>query len=83
VSVRIVDGERRILAQEDGWLAGEIYPTSMWQPGNLVLGRLRLPVPPDLPAGRYELDLVLYRADLSWSDDVRRLGTVDFGPAGR
>jgi hypothetical protein len=83
VSVRIVDGERKILAQEDGWLAGEIYPTSMWQPGNLVLGRLRLPVPPDLPAGRYELDLVLYRADLSWSDDVRRLGTVDFGPAGR
>jgi mannosyltransferase len=83
VSVRIVDGERRILAQEDGWLAGEFYLTPMWRPGNLVLGRLRLPVPPELPAGRYGLDLVFYRADLSWSDDVRRLGTVDFGPTGR
>lgn len=82
VSVRIVDEGRRILAQEDGWLAGEIYLTPMWRPGNLILGRLRLPVPPDLPAGRYGLDLVFYKADLSWTDDVRRLGSVNLGAPG-
>lgn len=83
LSVRIVDGGGRILAQEDGWLAGEIYLTPMWRPGSLVLGRIRLPVPPDIPPGRYGLDFVFYKADLTWTDDVRQLGTVDLGPAGR
>lgn len=82
LSVRIVDEERRILAQEDGWLAGEAYPTTTWRPESLVLGRLRLSLPPELPAGRYALDFVFYRDDLSWTDDVRRLGTVGIGPPG-
>ncbi len=83
LSVRIVDDGRRILAQEDGWLAGEVYPTPMWRPGSLILGRIRLGVPPELPPGRYGLDFVFYKDDLTWSDDVRRLGTVDLGPSGR
>jgi len=82
MSVRIVDEHRQILAQEDGWLAGEAYPTTLWRPGSLVLGRLRLPVPPGLAPGRYDLDFVFYKEDLSWTDDVRRLGAVDIGPPG-
>jgi len=82
MSVRIVDEQRQILAQEDGWLAGEAYPTTRWPPGRLVLGRLRLPVPPELTAGRYDLDFVFYKDDLSWTDDVRHLGSVEVGPPG-
>lgn len=82
MSVRIVDEGQRILAQEDAWLAGEAYPTSMWRPGSLVLGRLKLPVPQELPTGRYGLNFVFYRDDLSWTDDVRSLGIVEIGPPG-
>lgn len=52
-------GER--IAQRDLPLRYEDYPTTRWQPGELVIDRADLPLPPLAP-GEYRLELGLYDA---------------------
>jgi hypothetical protein len=40
---------------------GATYPTSLWQPGDIVWDVRQLALPADLPHGRYHLTLGLYR----------------------
>ncbi len=47
----------------DGW-----WPTTMWEPGQLVNDEIAVPLPGDLPAGEYELRVGLYRLS-----DLQRL----------
>lgn len=47
--VHLVDAAGRLRSQHDG--SG--FPTASWRPGDLVLSRFLLPLPADLPPGRY------------------------------
>jgi hypothetical protein len=62
VVVQLLDNRDRVVAGlEEEPLSGR-YPTSRWQPGELVGDRHVLGVPSDVPPGRYRLVIGLYRA---------------------
>lgn len=66
--VHFLDGEGRLRSQHDG----VPLPTSSWRAGDLVLSRFTLPIPPDLPAGPYEV-----RAGLYTYPDIQGVPVVD------
>lgn len=43
------------VVSQTGPLASAAYPSSQWQPGEIVRGQLDLPLPADLPAGTYRV----------------------------
>ncbi|MGB3062613.1 MAG: hypothetical protein WBE17_23025, partial [Anaerolineae bacterium] len=43
------------VVSEAGPLASAGYPSSQWQPGEIVRGQLDLTLPADLPAGVYRV----------------------------
>lgn len=70
VVVQLLDQDGQVAASlEQEPLAGR-YPTSQWQPGELVRDRHALAVPDGLAPGTYRLIVGLYRAD-----DGQRLTT--------
>jgi tetratricopeptide (TPR) repeat protein len=76
VSIQLRDAAGAIVAQSDGWPRRGSYPTSLWEPGEVVADGHTLFLPADLPAGRYGLYACLY--DL---ETLERLPVVD--PGGR
>ncbi len=75
VSLQLLDGDGRLVAQADRQPAANTRPTASWQPGEVVIDRHGLLLPADLPPGQYTLQVALY----SWPD-LRRLpvdGAVD------
>ncbi len=56
--VHLVDGAGQIVAQLDRPPAG--YPTFDWRPGEIVRDRYRIPLPPELPPGTYQLRTGFY-----------------------
>src|SRR5206468_12827264 len=54
------------------------YPTSQWAPGSFAASELPIALPPDAPAGRYQLLIGLYdqatgqRLELAADDPARR-----------
>jgi hypothetical protein len=46
--------------QVAGFDAPPRYPTAFWQPGNTIVDARTLAIPPDLPAGHYELRIGWY-----------------------
>lgn len=60
--VHLLNGDGTLAAQSDVPPGQGYYPTSAWQPGQMVLSRHRLELPPDLLPGRYTLLAGLYRA---------------------
>ena len=63
VFVQLVEADDNIVAQQDGKPQAGFYATPYWQPGELVIDTHPVPLPPDLPPGRYDLLLGLYEAD--------------------
>lgn len=59
--IHVVDPQGVKVAQRDLPLRYGDYPTSRWQPGELVIDRGDLALPP-LPSGEYRLELGLYDA---------------------
>lgn len=60
VFVHLYDAAGSLRAQVDDYpLHGEA-PTNGWLPGEVVVDRYRLPLPPDLPPGMYRLAVGLY-----------------------
>ncbi|MBA3947666.1 MAG: glycosyltransferase family 39 protein [Herpetosiphonaceae bacterium] len=57
--LHVIDQGGRIVAQRDLPLRYADYPTSHWQPGELVIDRADIALPP-LPAGSYQLQVGLY-----------------------
>jgi hypothetical protein len=55
------DGDRVVASLEEEPLMGR-YPTTRWQPGELVGDRHELSIPSGTPRGRYRLVIGLYRA---------------------
>ncbi|MGD2144011.1 MAG: glycosyltransferase family 39 protein [Anaerolineae bacterium] len=59
-------------AQDDGPPRNGTYPTSFWDPGEVVADPRTIHVPPDLPAGDYQLVAGMYL--LETGERLRRLG---------
>lgn len=59
--VHVYDAAGARVAQRDLPLRYEDYPTSRWQPGELVIDRADMPLPA-LPPGEYSLQIGLYDA---------------------
>ncbi len=60
VSVQLLAGDSRLLAQHDAEPAHGDYPTTAWQPGDVVLDPHHLDLPPETAGGDYSLTLVVY-----------------------
>jgi hypothetical protein len=58
VHLRNANGE--IVAQKDQPPLNGAYPTSLWDPGEIIADELVLPLPDELPAREYELVIGLY-----------------------
>lgn len=58
--VHVVDAENRPVAQQDRRPLGGIVPTSLWRTGLVVPDEYQVPLPADLPAGRYRILVGLY-----------------------
>jgi hypothetical protein len=57
--VHLRTGAGEIVAQKDQPPLGGTYPTSLWDPGEIIADELIIPLPPEL-TGRYELVVGLY-----------------------
>jgi hypothetical protein len=57
------NSQGQTVAQQDRQPLDGSYPTSHWQPDELVIDPVTLPIPADLPAGTYTLMAGLYRLD--------------------
>ena len=67
-------------------LAALLYPTTRWQPGELVVGHYELPALPGTPPGTYDLEAVVYAEgapqvlDVLDEQGAPRGKTVELGP---
>jgi hypothetical protein len=63
VFTQLIGPDGQIWAQYDNPPRGGSYPTSLWQPGELVSDDYLLQVKPDTPPGRYTLITGMYLPD--------------------
>ena len=69
---------------QDTWPVGTLYRATVWPPGEVVYQPASLSLPPDLPPGRYWLNVELYHPDTGQplprrdgADPVVTLGVVE------
>ncbi|MFQ5885955.1 MAG: ArnT family glycosyltransferase [Anaerolineae bacterium] len=60
VFVHLIDEQGGIWGQKDGWPEGGFYPTSFWDPGEVVRDQYDLVIDPQVPAGLYRFEVGLY-----------------------
>ncbi|MBL7063818.1 MAG: glycosyltransferase family 39 protein [Anaerolineae bacterium] len=60
VTVQLLDGAGQLVAQVDTEPGDGLAPTTTWQPAQILTDRYGIPLPPDLPPGRYTLIVGLY-----------------------
>jgi hypothetical protein len=72
VSVKLLDVDGTVLAQQDSGPQKGQHPTSGWRPGERIADRHELKIPSDTPLGQYLLQVSLYRPT-----DLSRLLTLD------
>lgn len=72
VFLHLLDSEGKLVAQSDVLPAQGLFPTSVWQPGDIVLSWHQLNLPDGLPPGEYTMLAGLYR-----SPDNIRLPVLD------
>ncbi|MGQ9490605.1 MAG: glycosyltransferase family 39 protein [Anaerolineae bacterium] len=80
VAVVVEDAAGNRVGQWDGRPAGYHYPAFRWRPGQVLLGRYPLPVPPAVAGGSYTLALTVYSAADPTGLDIR---DVADNPAGK
>jgi hypothetical protein len=68
-ALHLLDAAGQVVAQDDRQPCDNSYPTTSWQPGELIVEDRSIDLPPDLPPGNYTLSVVWYRA----SDNTRLL----------
>jgi hypothetical protein len=82
VFIHLADSEGRPVAQVDGQPLSGAYPTSFWDAGERLADPYVLSIPPDVPAGEYELLTGMYllatreRLPASGGGDMIHLTTV-------
>jgi hypothetical protein len=70
--VHLRDETGATVAQRDGQPLDGAYPTSHWQPGEIVIDPITLTLPEELPSGQYSLFTGLYQLDT-----LARLPVID------
>jgi hypothetical protein len=60
IFVHLIDSSGTLVAQADRIAGADSYPTSLWQPGNLILNRFEIEIPNGLAAGEYQVVVGLY-----------------------
>lgn len=63
VFVHLLDSAGQLVAQHDGPPLDGAYPTTDWDPGDVVFERIPLALPPHLPAGRFTVEVGLYHRE--------------------
>lgn len=61
--VHLLGADGSVIGQHDGDPVGSFTPTSRWRPGEIIVDRHVIPLPPDLPPGEYGLRAGMYQAD--------------------
>lgn len=57
------EADTQMIGQHDGHPVFGFTPTSRWEPGEVLIDRHEIPLPSDLPPGRYSLLAGMYRPD--------------------
>jgi hypothetical protein len=60
IFLHLLDAQGQTVAQRDTLIRYGDYPTTHWQPGEIVLDLADLPLPVDLAPGEYNLELGVY-----------------------
>jgi hypothetical protein len=60
---QFIGPDGQIYGQNDAAPERGQYPTSLWQPGEVVIETVTLPLQPERPAGNYTLHIGLYHPD--------------------
>jgi len=63
VFVQLLDADRQWLAGADAPPVNNFYPTTLWQPGDVIDDTHLLTIPADLPPGHYPILLGMYNPD--------------------
>ena len=58
-----LESENGLVAQADGVPVCWTYPTSEWQPGQIIADQHAIPLTPEVAPGSYRLDIGLYLPD--------------------
>jgi hypothetical protein len=75
VFVHVRDQSGQTVAQMDRPPANYSYPTSLWEPGEIIPDEVRVPLPDNVPPGEYTVVLGLY--DLNTGHRLPVAGTAD------
>jgi hypothetical protein len=62
VFTHLVNDAGELVAQQDQWPVDGRWPPTCWQPGDTIVDKYEITLPPTLPPGRYTLWLGLYDA---------------------
>jgi len=62
VFTHLLDADGQLWAQKDNPPARGSYPTTDWRVGETIVDKYDIIIPPNAPAGRYELEVGLYDA---------------------
>jgi hypothetical protein len=73
-SVRLVGPDGQLVLQQDRTPVATFRPTSTWEPGEIIRDNYGFILPPDAPAGRYEIRVLMY----SWPS-LERLPVTSAG----
>ena len=60
VFLQVLDDQDRIVGQIDAWPLQGTFPTSQWQPGEIIQDPYQIQLSADLPPGNYRLQVGLY-----------------------
>jgi len=60
VTLQLLDGAGQLIAQHDTEPGDGLNPTDTWDPGQVLADRYGIPLPANLPPGRYPLAVGLY-----------------------
>jgi hypothetical protein len=60
VTLRLLDPAGQVVAQRDEYPIGQLLPPTTWNEGDAKPGYMALPVPPELPAGTYQVTVDVY-----------------------
>lgn len=61
--VHLRDGQNQTVAQKDGPTGRGLYPTSLWDVGEIIVDAVTLLVPAELNSGKYTLAIGLYQLE--------------------
>ncbi len=80
LTARLLDGDGQPVASVTAPLAGARNPASQWRAGELARGQHSLALPPDLPPGRYQVQVAVHRPDDDAPTDWLHLGKLQVTP---